>query len=165
LHTLAAANALTLLIIANLMPWAVGSVCGSRWSAPIDCGMTLRDGHRMLGSHKTWRGLVVAILGCAAVAVLLGMPSWLGVEFAGLSMLGDAVSSALKRRRGREPGHETPGLDQLPEALLPLIVLRNALHLGWWEIVVVTTVFAILDLMSLRVRNPRRRPVEADGGT
>jgi len=161
----AVSNAMILLIMANLMPWALGLMCGSRWAAPLDCGVIWRDGRRLLGSHKTWRGLAASILGCGIAAGLLGMHWLLGVQFAGLSMLGDAVSSAWKRRRGREPGQDDAGIDQLPEALLPLIVLRNALNLGWREIVMVTTVFAVLDLMSLRVRNPRRRPVEADGGT
>jgi CDP-2,3-bis-(O-geranylgeranyl)-sn-glycerol synthase len=79
-------------------------------------------------------------------------------------MLGDALSSALKRRRGREAGEDDPGLDQLPEALVPLVALRGPLALGWKEIVLVTAVFAILNLISLRVRHPRRPPVEADGG-
>ncbi len=157
-------NAMILLIMANLMPWALGLMCGSRWAAPMDCGMVWRDGTRLLGSHKTWRGLAVSLLGCGGTSALLGMHWWFGVRFAALSMLGDAISSALKRRRGREPGQDDVGLDQLPEALLPLIVFRHALKLDWWEIVLVTTVFAVLDLISLRVRNPRRRPVEADGG-
>jgi hypothetical protein len=160
----AVSHALILLIVANFMPWALGRSFGSRWSAPLDCGVTLSDGRRLLGSHKTWRGLVAAILGCGIAAVLLKMPWWLGMELAGLSMLGDAISSALKRRRGREPGQDDIGLDQLPEALAPLVVLRHALSLGWKEIVLATTVFAILDVFSLRVRHPRC-PVEADEGT
>lgn len=161
---MAVSNAMILLIMANLMPWALGRMCGSRWAAPMDCGMVWPDGRRLLGSHKTWRGLAASLLGCAGAAALLGMHWWFGIQFASLSMLGDAISSALKRRRGRVPGQDDVGFDQLPEALLPLIILRNALSLGWREIILVTTVFAALDLISLRVRNPRRRPVEADGG-
>lgn len=157
-------NALILLLVANFMPWAIGRTCGSWWSTPLDCGLTLRDGRRLLGSHKTWRGLAAAILGCGVAAGLLRLPWWLGVEFASLSMLGDAISSAFKRRRGREPGQDDIGLDQLPEALLPLVVLRSALNLGWKQIFLVTLVFSILDFFSLRVRHPRRCPVEADGG-
>ncbi|MBS0416100.1 MAG: CDP-archaeol synthase [Proteobacteria bacterium] len=162
---IALSNAMILLIVANLMPWALGRMCGSRWAAPIDGGKIWRDGRRVLGPHKTWRGLAGSLLGCAGAAALLGLPWWFGVRFAGLSMLGDAISSALKRRRGREPGQDDVGLDQLPEALLPLIVSRHTLNLGWGDIILVTLVFAVLDLISLRVRKPRRRPVEADEGT
>ena len=157
-------NSLLLLIVANLMPWALGRTCGSRWAAPLDCGITLGDGRRLLGSHKTWRGLGAALVGCAITAGMLRLHWWLGVGFGCLSMLGDALSSAWKRRRGREPGQDDPGLDQLPEALLPLVALQGPLNLGWKEIVLVTAFFAILNLISLRVRHPRRRPVEADGG-
>jgi hypothetical protein len=157
-------NALLLLIMANLMPWALGRTCGDRWAAPLDCGLVLGDGRRLLGSHKTWRGLAAAMVGCAITADLLGFSWGLGVEFAALSMLGDAISSAWKRRRGREPGQDDPGLDQLPEALLPLIALHEPLNLGWKEVTLVTVAFAVLNLVSLRVRHPRRHPVEADGG-
>jgi len=147
-------NALLLLIVANSLPWVLGCTCGSRWAAPLDCGLILRDGRRLLGSHKTWRGLAAALVGCAITAELLGLHWWLGAQFAALSMLGDAISSAFKRRRGRHPGQEDVGLDQLPEALLPLIVLCDALSLGWKEIALVTVVFAIVDLISLRIRHP-----------
>jgi len=151
-------NSLVLLIVANLMPWGLGRMCGERWAAPLDCGMTLPDGRRLMGSHKTWRGLAAAVIGCGITARALGMHWVLGVEFAALSMLGDALSSIWKRRRGRQPGEDDPGLDQLPEALVPLVALRGALGLGWKEILLVTGTFAILNLISLRVRHPRRRP-------
>jgi CDP-2,3-bis-(O-geranylgeranyl)-sn-glycerol synthase len=157
-------NSLVLLVVANLMPWALGRMCGERWAAPLDCGMTLPDGRRLMGSHKTWRGLAAALLGCGITARALGIQWMLGIEFAALSMLGDAVSSAWKRRRGRQPGQDDPGLDQLPEALLPLVALRGRLGLGWREILLVSAAFAILNLISLRLRHPRRGPVEADEG-
>ncbi len=151
----AALDAFLLLIVANLMPWALGRTCGSRWAAPLDCGVILRDGRRLFGSHKTWRGLGAAIIGCTAIAGLLRLPGWLGAGFACLSMLGDALSSAWKRRRGREPGEDDPGLDQIPEALLPLLALQSPLNLGWKEIVLVAATFSILNLISLRVRHSR----------
>jgi hypothetical protein len=153
-------NSLLLLIVANLMPWGLGRMCGERWAAPLDFGMTLPDGRRLMGSHKTWRGLAAAVIGCGITARVLGMQWVLGIEFATLSMLGDAASSVWKRRRGRQPGEDAPGLDQLPEALVPLVALRDPLRLGWWQILLVTAVFAILNLISLRVRHPRRLEVD-----
>lgn len=151
-------NALLLLIVANLLPWAVGRACGKRWRAPLDFGLSLREGRPLLGGHKTWRGVAAAIAGCAVAAALLHLRWWLGAAFGALSMLGDSISSAWKRLRGHEPGHESFGLYQLPEALLPLIVLRGALDLGWLDIVLATTAFAVLDVISARVRHPHRRP-------
>ena len=150
----AVTSALSLLIVANLLPWAAGRVCGARWSAPLDFGMSLWDGRRLLGEHKTWRGLAAAVAGCALAGWLMGWLWWQGAGFGALSMLGDSISSAWKRRRADEPGREVFGLDQLPEALLPLIVLRAPLGLGWVDIVLVTAAFAALDVVSTRVRHP-----------
>ena len=83
---------------------------------------------------------------------------WLGARFGALSMLADSLSSAWKRHRGYEPGRETFGLDQLPEALLPLIVLRMPLGLGWVQIALVAAVFAVLDIVCTRLRLPASTP-------
>jgi len=50
-------KALTLLGAAHMAPWAAGYFLGGRLAQPIDAGMTLRDGRRLLGDHKTWRGV------------------------------------------------------------------------------------------------------------
>jgi hypothetical protein len=156
-----AASALSLLIIANLLPWVAGRVCGARWNAPLDFSLRLRDGQRLLGDHKTWRGVMAAITGCALSAGLMQL-SWLqGAEFGALSMLGDSLSSAWKRYRGYKPGREVFGLDQLPEALLPLIVLRGALGMDWVEIALVAGAFAALDIVSTRIRHTSSRSLRA----
>lgn len=151
-----AARALVLLITANLLPWALGRLCRGRWGAPLDLGCTLPGGRRLLGDHKTWRGLAGAILGTALLATALRLPSWVGAAFGALSMLGDCLSSAWKRYRGYAPGHETFAVDQVPEALLPLIVLRAPLSISWMQVAVVTAVFVFIDMLSMRVRHPTR---------
>jgi hypothetical protein len=148
-----AARALILLIAANAAPWMLGRVLGQHWNAPIDFGVTLPDGRRLLGSHKTWRGLVGGSLLCAAAAALCGLDWRLGAEFGALSLLGDSLSSALKRRLNFAPGREVPVVDQLPEALLPLIVFQRSLGLDGVTIMAVTVVFALLDVLSTRARH------------
>jgi CDP-2,3-bis-(O-geranylgeranyl)-sn-glycerol synthase len=86
-------NALLLLICANLLPWAAGRLLGAYWSAPLDLGTCLHDGRRLLGAHKTWRGLAAAIAGCALAAEVVGLQWWIGALFGALSMLGDSISS------------------------------------------------------------------------
>jgi hypothetical protein len=161
-NVLLAVRALCLLVAANMLPWAVGRICGTRWDAPIDCGVQLKDGRRLLGSHKTWRGVAAAVGGCAVVAELLQLHWWLGAGFGALSMLGDSLSSAWKRRHGHAPGSELFGLDQLPEALLPLSILHAPLGLGWAGVTLVIAVFAALDLAGTRVRNPASRQPRAN---
>jgi CDP-2,3-bis-(O-geranylgeranyl)-sn-glycerol synthase len=150
---LSVVRVLILLISANSAPWMLGRMLRERWNAPLDFGLTLRDGRRLLGSHKTWRGLVGGSLACAAAAALCGLGWPIGAEFGVLSLLGDMLSSALKRRLGLAPGREVPVIDQLPEALVPLIVFRRALGLDAVTILATTALFAVLDVLSTRARH------------
>jgi len=153
-----AARALLLLILANSLPWVLGRLLRGRWAARIDLGLTLADGRPLLGSHKTWRGLAAAVCGCAGAAVLLRLPWWTGAEFAAISLFGDALSSLCKRRLGVAPGSSMLLLDQLPEAVLPLIALRSSLELGAMAIAAVAGVFTLLDVLVTTIR---RRPIES----
>ena len=150
---LAAGRALLLISIANVVPWAVGRSM-HRWAAPLDCGIRLRDGERLLGDHKTWRGFLLGTLACALVAAFVGPGFGTGAGVGALSLTGDALSSALKRRLRLAPGTEIAALDQLPEALLPLLVFARALGLGAAEIVACTLAFVVLDIVVTRVRHP-----------
>jgi hypothetical protein len=150
-----AARALVLLIVANSLPWVCARLLGSRWALPLDLGLTLSDGRRLLGSHKTWRGILAAVCGCALAAALLGLHWWTGAGFAGLALLGDALSSLCKRRLGLAPGLDVLLLDQLPEALLPLIALRAPLALDPTAIALVAAVFVLLDVLTGGIRRAR----------
>lgn len=154
--TSAAVRALLLLLTANALPWMLGRLLGARLGWPLDLGATLPDGHRLLGDHKTWRGLLGGALACGLVAVLFGVGFDLGVSFGALALAGDALSSLLKRRLGRAPGRDVPVVDQLPEALLPLGVLAHRLHLTAIEVGAVTVAFILLDLAALRVRHRKQ---------
>lgn len=123
-------KAFMLLGAAHVAPWAAAYLLGDRLAAPIDAGVTLADGRRLLGEHKTWRGLIAGMLTCALAAAFLGYPLRLGLEFAALALIGDAASSLIKRRLRLVPGTEVPGLDQIPEALTPLLTLSGPLGIG-----------------------------------
>lgn len=153
-HALAA---LLLVIVANVAPWAAGRYFSGYWRAPLDGGATLADGTRVLGDHKTWRGLVIGALACGLVARLLQYPLLLGVAFGVLSLAADATTSFVKRRLRLHPGAEIPGVDQLPEALVPLMLLSRPLGVDLSESVVIGLVFLVLDLLSMRLRHPARR--------
>ena len=122
------------------------------WTAPLDCGLRFRDGRRLLGDHKTWKGLLAGALGCGLTAMLTGPGFAVGAGFGALSLAGDALSSAVKRRLALTPGTEIPLLDQLPEALLPSMVLAGALRLGAAEILASALAFLVLDLLVTRIR-------------
>lgn len=146
-------QALALLIAANAIPVLVAKLMRDRGSFPLDFGYVMRDGERLFGSHKTWRGLLSGTLGCALLAEWLGLPAWLGAAFALLSLLADAWSSFAKRRLHLKPGTDVLGLDQLGEALLPLLVFAQPLSLGPWEIVAITVVFVLLDTVTAPLRH------------
>ncbi|HEY4645667.1 MAG TPA: CDP-archaeol synthase [Steroidobacteraceae bacterium] len=157
-----AGRALFLVVVANLVPWAVRRLLDRRWSAPLDLGVALPDGQRLFGSHKTWRGVVSGTLACAIAATLTGPGFAIGAGVGALSLMGDALSSAVKRRLRLAPGTEIFGLDQLPEALLPSIFFAGALGLGGIDIAVVALVFLVLDILVTGMRHrPRLRNTDA----
>lgn len=145
-------KALILLVATHTAPWAAGYLLGHRLAAPIDAGMTLTDGRRLLGDHKTWRGVIAAMLICPLAGTLLGYPVRLGIAFAALALAGDAASSLIKRRLRLEPGTEFPGLDQIPEALTPLLALSAPLGIGVSAVWTLTGVFTLADLAAMRLR-------------
>jgi CDP-2,3-bis-(O-geranylgeranyl)-sn-glycerol synthase len=148
--------AFALLAAAHVGAWASGRVLVGRWPAPVDAGATLRDGRRLFGEHKTWRGLLLAGLLCAAVAPLVGYGARLGVQLAALAMGADLATSLLKRRLNLSPGREVPGLDQIPEALVPLLVLARPLGIDAPTAWLLTGIFVVLDLAALPLRHRRR---------
>lgn len=58
--------------MANMSP-VFSAKLAPRWSAPIDGGRMHRDGKRVLGDGKTWRGLVGGGLLAGLTALLLGV--------------------------------------------------------------------------------------------
>ncbi len=145
---------LLLIVTANAAPWAAARIFHRHWTAPLDLGKTMQDGTRLLGSHKTWRGLIAAVVACALAAQLFGLGFALGAAFGGLAILGDASSSFLKRRLRRPPGAELPGIDQIPESLLPLLAMQRPLGLGLLEILMIAAAFAALDIATTKIRHP-----------
>lgn len=112
--------------IANMMP-----IFAARWpfikmyNTPIDCHRSFR-GKRLLGDHKTWRGLIVGIIFATLVLWLQQLlvryvpfvADWtrqvdyrdlpvlvLGPLFGLGALAGDAIESFFKRQRGIRPGN------------------------------------------------------------
>ncbi|MGQ0796856.1 MAG: CDP-2,3-bis-(O-geranylgeranyl)-sn-glycerol synthase [Methanobacteriota archaeon] len=97
---------------------------------PIDLRHTLRDGERLFGDGKTWRGLVGGVASGAVLGFLLSTlvdllapgtgwsfgdgPTALGVSalLALGALLGDLYGAFVKRRLHKPRGTKTPVLDQ-----------------------------------------------------
>lgn len=141
----------TLLLIANGTPILATKLFGSHGATPIDFGLRLADGESLFGVSKTWRGIAVSLIATAACGAALGMGWRLGLTMAAASMGGDLCSSFLKRRL-RLPVHsQAPGVDQIPEALLPLIAARFEIPLTWGEIAVLILVFTVAEILLSRL--------------
>jgi CDP-2,3-bis-(O-geranylgeranyl)-sn-glycerol synthase len=132
-----------LLLAANGSPVAVRALLGGRLRTPLDAGLKLRDGRRLLGPSKTVIGVIGAILTTMLLAPLFGQPWTIGALIGAFAMLGDALSSFAKRRLGMAPGAMALGIDQVPESLLPMLVCKPLLGLGWWQVLGLTLAFTI----------------------
>ena len=119
--------------MANMTPVAAARVF-PRWDAPLDGGRTRKDGKRLLGPNKTWRGLATGSLAggvTAAVLAVLADGPWADLDFGrargvplaaafvfgailgSFALAGDAAKSWFKRRRGKAEGASWFPFDQL----------------------------------------------------
>lgn len=142
---------LLLLLAANGAPILLRKMLGNRYAWPLDGGVRFRDGRPLLGPSKTWRGFLAALLVTGGIAVLLELPFGLGLLFGGCAMLGDVLSSFLKRRLGMPSSGMALGLDQVPESLFPLLAVRGDLGLGAVYIVWLVAMFLLLELVLSRI--------------
>jgi len=122
-----------------------------RFSYPLDGGVEFLDGRPLFGRSKTIRGVVLAVLVTAAGASLIGLEWEIGVLVGSLAMAGDLVSSFLKRRLDLPPSSRARGLDQVPEALFPLLACRNLLSLTMADIGTGVALFFIGDVVLSRI--------------
>ena len=130
LHFWPIIQCLVLLTIANGVPVMAKKMLGDRLAWPIDGGRHFWDGRPLLGPSKTFRGAALSIATSAVVAPLVGLGIGTGMLIAFTAMVGDMLSSFVKRRLRLAPSAMAPGLDQVPESLLPLLAVRNLLGLS-----------------------------------
>jgi CDP-2,3-bis-(O-geranylgeranyl)-sn-glycerol synthase len=122
-----------------------------RFSAPLDGGRKLCDGQPVFGSSKTVRGLVVSLGFTTIVALVLGFEWSVGVGIAVGAMVGDLSSSFVKRRLRLKLHAQVFGLDQIPEALLPLLLVQDHFGLSWLDITALLTCFVALQFALSRL--------------
>jgi CDP-2,3-bis-(O-geranylgeranyl)-sn-glycerol synthase len=67
------------------------------------------------------------------------------------AMIGDLLSSFIKRRMGIAPSDRAIGLDQIPESLLPLLACAFFLPLTFFDVAVATLIFFVGELALSRV--------------
>jgi hypothetical protein len=142
---------LILLMLANGTPVVAKKVLGGRLAYPLDCGVEFVDGRPLFGRSKTIRGVLLAVLGTMAGAPLIGLQWEIEFLVGSLAMAGDLGSSFLKRRLALPSSSRASGLDQVPEALVPLLACRNPLSLTMADIGVTAALFFIGEVLLSRV--------------
>ncbi|MBS1212934.1 MAG: CDP-diglyceride synthetase [Proteobacteria bacterium] len=142
---------LALLLIVNGAPIILQRILGQRWNKPVDLGLKLPDGKPLLGPSKTWRGVAGALAAGPVASASLGLDAMAGLLLAAGAMAGDLLSSFIKRRLGIVPSGQSLGLDQIPEALLPLLLLQDEWDLDAMDIFITVVDFLVLELLISRV--------------
>jgi CDP-diglyceride synthetase len=138
---------LVLLIATNGAPVIVAFLCGSHGALPLDLGRQCADGRPVFGVSKTWRGLASALVTSTVLAWFFGYGLDFGLAFGALVITGDLCSSFIKRRLGLEPSSKCPGLDQLPESLLPSVYAVVSLDMVWWWAPVFAVTFMLIEIL------------------
>jgi CDP-2,3-bis-(O-geranylgeranyl)-sn-glycerol synthase len=145
MNLVSVAQCLVLIVTANIVPPVVSVVSKHCCAWPVDGGLDWFDGRPLLGRSKTLRGLILAVVGGAVVGHLVGLTWTLGALTALSAMAGDVLSSFCKRRIGLRSSAPAPGLDQIPESLLPAIACAGPLGLSSYDIVTIVLLFTIGD--------------------
>lgn len=147
----AALHLLLFILVANGVPILVRNVMGQNLAYPVDMGRVFFDGKPILGVAKTWRGLVSAMLVTSLVSGATGYGLLVGAQIALLAMLGDMLSSFIKRRLGMPSSSMAPFLDQVPESLLPAYGMKSVFALQWLELVILVLAFITLELLLSKI--------------
>jgi len=137
---------------------------------PIDFGKNWRDGRRILGNGKTWRGLFGgAFLGMCIGFIQIGIVRFTNIKyltdfsipgsdfgFIGLlftlsfgAMLGDAIKSFWKRRKGLERGQKSPYFIDSYDFMLGSWLLTMSFFWAWFW-----STFSIWHLLSVAILTP-----------
>jgi CDP-2,3-bis-(O-geranylgeranyl)-sn-glycerol synthase len=142
---------LGLLLLANGTPLAARKLLGSRLAYPVDGDHDFIDGRPLFGSAKTMRGVVCALAVTSAAAPVVGLSWQIGLLVGSLAMVGDLFSSFLKRRLGRAPSSPLLGVDQIPEALFPLLACMRPLALTLGDVAIGVALFFVGELLVSRL--------------
>ncbi|MCX8048850.1 MAG: CDP-archaeol synthase [Methylohalobius sp.] len=137
---------LTLVILANGAPVLAYDVMKGWLAWPVDLGLRFVDRRPLFGPAKTWRGIFASLVVTSLGAHLLGFSWTIGLQIAAVAMAGDLLASFIKRRLNIESSGRALGLDQVPESLLPLLLIKHDLGLSWSTIGQLVAAFFLLEV-------------------
>jgi CDP-2,3-bis-(O-geranylgeranyl)-sn-glycerol synthase len=153
-------NIFLLLLLANASPIIAARLFGSHLNQAVDFGLHFNN-KPLLGASKTWRGIIAALLVTILAAIVLHVPWTQGMLIALGAMLGDLLASFIKRRLGIPSSGMSLGLDQIPESLVPLLLIQTVVDMSWQTILVMVAAFFVVELILSRIGfilHIRKRP-------
>lgn len=138
---------LLLLLLANGMPVLTRKILHDYGAWSVDFGIRLYDNNPLFGYTKTWRGLVAAILSTTLIAPVFELSFQTGALFGTLAMTGDLIASFTKRRLGLTESSRFRLMDVLPESLIPVAILSDALELNILAALISVALFFICEVV------------------
>jgi CDP-2,3-bis-(O-geranylgeranyl)-sn-glycerol synthase len=140
------------------LPNPVAALFGG--GAPIDGGRNFRDGRRIFGDGKTFRGLFLGILAGIGFGVLqIWLSSTYGLDYLPLhtllsvtllatgALLGDLCKSFFKRRLGKGRGAKWPVADQY-DLVAGALLLTLLVDPSWILVNMTLPVFIIILILT-----------------
>lgn len=138
---------------------------------PVDFGRCAKDGRRILGDGKTWRGLIGGII----VGIIFGLVQIFLVDcfqldflpkhtlvticsLAAGALLGDMIKSYFKRRMGKDRGAKWPIADMYDMVVGSLVLMTLALlvtgNIGWFAENFDSAGFFIATVIAILILSP-----------
>jgi CDP-2,3-bis-(O-geranylgeranyl)-sn-glycerol synthase len=140
------------------LPNPVAALFGG--GAPIDGGRNFRDGRRIFGDGKTFRGLFLGILAGIGLGILqIWLSSTYGLDYLPLhtllsvtllatgALLGDLCKSFFKRRLGKGRGAKWPVADQY-DLVAGALLLTLLVDPSWILVNMTLPVFIIILILT-----------------
>ena len=135
-----------LIIIANGAPILIRVLLKNSFNLAVDFGHRLPDNNPIFGPSKTWRGIFAALIATSTAAWLLGYSPEIGFLVAVYAVLGDLLSSFIKRRLAMKPSSQALLLDQVPESFFPAIMTMQVFKLNIFSVMLLVLIFIIIEL-------------------
>ena len=142
---------LLMIIVANASPVIIRNLMHDKWDQTIDADMIFVDGQPLLGTSKTWRGIIASICFTSIVGIFLGYSIQTGIIISLLAMIGDISSSFIKRRLKLAPSSMAPLLDQVPESFFPALIMMQSFNLNMLSVLILIILFIIFELSLSKI--------------